>query len=58
MRYAQPASGLVSTLTGLGGKRIPGRGTAARVMKTVSAADLSARRQAGAGLGMTEKINL
>jgi len=27
-------------------------------MKTVSAADLSARRQAGAGLGMTEKINL
>lgn len=50
VRYAQQASGRVAPLAELAGDWVPGLGAVAKVMKTVSAADLSARRQTTAAL--------
>jgi len=50
LRYAQQASGRIAPLAELAGEWIPGGGVAAKIMKTVSAVDLSARRQTTAAL--------
>ncbi|HHI2442714.1 TPA: P-loop NTPase fold protein [Enterobacter cloacae] len=45
LRYAQHASGQLAPLAELAGNWVPGAGIAASALKTVSTADLSARRQ-------------
>lgn len=50
LRYAQQASGRLAPLADLAGNWVPGAGIAASAMKSISTADLSARRQTTADL--------